>query len=278
MSLLPAKVQAEHLPARAQQGTRRVAGLQQPTERSVPTIQGTCSRSQPSSNAMDTPLLPCGLRAGDRAKARRDQSREEGPCSPHHWPPSQEPGTWSSGAPCWPSGACVTLGWGGAAQAQGCCWDPQRHPRPRGAPTQKHTFHTSKQACAYGQSHVCLDVQIRAPVFQQRGDTMHVSTDRHVHSRRCPRRCAGPPAKPRPPSHHLGEEGPRLLPLHTAALRGQAELTLWCGFPRASGRTSAPPAHGTPPPAHSLPSPVAWGSGLQGRGGSRVPLRLEDKG
>ena len=40
-------------------------------------------------------------------------------------------------------------GGGGAAQAQGCCWDPQRHPSPWRAPTQKHTFHTSKQACAH---------------------------------------------------------------------------------------------------------------------------------
>lgn len=37
---------------------------------------------------------------------------------------------------------------------------------------------------------------------------LRISTDRQVHSHRCARRWAGPLAKPRPPSHHLGEEGP----------------------------------------------------------------------
>ena len=225
MSLLPAKVQAEHLSARAQQGTRRAVGLQQPTERSVPTILGNLPQvrvilQRPMSPlAMDIPLLPCGLRAGERAKARRDYSREEGPCSPHHEsrrqdrrrrPPSQEPRTWYSGAPCWPLGACVTLGARGCS-GPGLLLGPTETPQSMTCThTETHIPHLQASMCT--QTEPCMpgcadrrssiqaerEYNVRAPSHAPAHLHRQTGSLTQVHKPVSMAPCKAPPSQPLP--------------------------------------------------------------------------------
>ena len=95
---------------------------------------------------------------------------------------------WCSGAPCWPLGACVTLG-GRGCSGPGLLLGPTETPQSMTCThTETHIPHLQASMCT--QSHVCLDVQICAPAFKQRGNTMRVllptrlriSIDRFTHA------------------------------------------------------------------------------------------------
>lgn len=158
-----------------------MAGLQQPRERSVPTILGNLLQVRVILQRLQ--CLPwlwiylCfqGLRAerglgpGGTRTERKDPAVlimiQEGKRRRLRLP-SQEPCTWCSGGPCWPLGACVTL-WGGAARPRAAAGthrdtpvhDMHPHRNTHSIPPSKHV---------HRQSHVCLDADLRSSVQAER--------------------------------------------------------------------------------------------------------------